>query len=257
VKRYVVVGGEAELALLLHIFPEGVEELDGAFAVYAEEPPVGFDVVEADDVLDGWEDAWRAFHRGVLVGRCWVGPPWETPEPGALTVVIDPGRAFGTGAHPTTRLSLELLQALEPGSLLDAGCGSGVLSVAAAKLGFAPVTAVDLDDAAVEATLANAAANGVEVAVERRDALADALPAVDVVLANVTLDVVEQLAGRLDARFLVASGYLARDEPELGGWEQVDRRTAGGWAADLFRRLRGTPSPGVGQPSSGDASSRS
>ena len=60
-----IVGGEPELALLLHIFPEGVEELDGAFAVYADEPPIGFDVVEVEDVREGWEDEWRAFHHGV------------------------------------------------------------------------------------------------------------------------------------------------------------------------------------------------
>jgi ribosomal protein L11 methyltransferase len=157
------VGGEAELVLLLHISPEGVEELDGAFAVYADEPPLGFDVVEVEDVADGWEDAWRGFHHGVQVGRIWVGPPWEAPPADALAVVIDPGRAFGTGAHATTRLCLELLQGVEPTSLLDVGCGSGVLSVAAAKLGFAPVTAVDIDEVALEVTRANAAANDVEV----------------------------------------------------------------------------------------------
>jgi len=70
-----VVGGEPELALLLHIFPEGVEELDGAYAVYADEPPLGFDVLEAEDLEEGWEDAWRGFHHGLRVGRLWVGPP--------------------------------------------------------------------------------------------------------------------------------------------------------------------------------------
>ncbi len=143
--RYVIVGGEPELALLLHIFPEGVEELDGAFAVYADEPPIGFDVVEVEDVRDGWEDEWRAFHHGVTVGRLWVGPPWEEAPAGTIPVVVDPGRAFGTGAHPTTRLCLELLQEIEPTSLVDVGCGSGVLSIAAAKLGFSPVFALDLD----------------------------------------------------------------------------------------------------------------
>src|SRR5439155_15043328 len=93
-QRYVIVGGEPELALLLHIFPEGVEELDGAFAVYAEEPPIGFDVVEVEDVREGWEDSWRAFHHGVTVGRLWIGPPWEEAPPGVVPVVVDPGRAF-------------------------------------------------------------------------------------------------------------------------------------------------------------------
>jgi ribosomal protein L11 methyltransferase len=221
--------------LLLHLFPQGVEELDGAFAVYADEPPIGFDVLEADDVREGWEDSWREFHHGVAVGRFWVGPPWEEPPPELEPIVVDPGRAFGTGAHPTTRLSLELLQSVEPGSLLDIGCGSGVLSIGAAKLGFAPVIGIDLDEAAIEATNANARVNGVEVAANVADGLVDDLPHADVAVANVALDVVERLSPRLDARLFIASGYLDRDEPRLDGWEHADRRTADGWVADLFR----------------------
>jgi len=264
----VVVGGEAELLLLLHIFPEGVEELDGAFAVYADEPPIGFDVVETGDVPEGWEDGWRSFHHGIQVGRFWVGPPWDLPKavpvfrpgvggsaagassppdlPKAVrgsaagafsppeTIVIDPGRAFGTGAHPTTRLTLELLQEVEPGSLLDIGCGSGVLSIAAAKLGFAPVTGIDVDEAAVEATRANARANGVEVQAQLCDAFVDELPPVDVALANVALDVVERILPRLACETAITSGYLARDRPEVEGWTHVGRREVDGWAADLL-----------------------
>jgi ribosomal protein L11 methyltransferase len=220
--------------------------------VYADEPPVGFDVLEAEEVTDGWEDRWREFHHGVRVGGFWVGPPWELPEalPGVPpgvggfaadtssleTIVIDPGRAFGTGAHPTTRATLELLQTLEPASLLDVGCGSGVLSIAAAKLGFAPVLAVDLDDAAVEATLANARVNGVEVSAHRADALTDELPQTDVGLANVELGVVERLLARLRGQRAVTSGYLERDRPDVDGWRHVDRRELDGWAADLFER---------------------
>jgi ribosomal protein L11 methyltransferase len=242
----VIVGGEAELLLLLHIFPEGVEELDGAYAVYADEPPLGFDVVQAEDVREGWEDAWRAFHHGVVVGRLWVGPPWEQPPVGVTPVVVDPGRAFGTGAHPTTRLCLELLQEIESSSLsggarsaeqaslLDIGCGSGVLSIAAAKLGFAPVIGIDVDDAAVEATLANARANRVEVAATRVDALVDELPETAVVVANIALEPVEQLLPRVAAACVVTSGYLERDTPEPAGRRQIARRTADGWAADLL-----------------------
>ena len=180
------------------------------------------------------EDAWRKFHHGVAVGRLWVGPPWEQPPAGLAAVVIDPGRAFGTGAHPTTRLCLELLQELEPASLLDVGCCSGVLSIAAARLGFAPVTGIDVDVDAVEATLANAHVNGVELAAYRADALADELPHAEIIVANVALDVVERLLPRLSARWVVASGYLDRDEPRLAGWRRAGRRIAAGWAADLL-----------------------
>ena len=168
------------------------------------------------------------------MGRLWVGPPWEQPPPGAAAVVIDPGRAFGTGAHPTTRLCLELLQELEPASLLDVGCGSGVLSIAAVLLGFAPVTGIDVDAAAVEVTLANALANGVELSARAADALADELPPAEIVVANVALDVVEKLLPRLSARSAVVSGYLDKDEPRVAGWTRTGRRTADGWAADLL-----------------------
>jgi ribosomal protein L11 methyltransferase len=179
---------------------------------------------------------WREDHHGVMIGgRLWVGPPSEQPRDGALAVVIEQGHAFGSGAHATTTGCLELLCDLaDTGSVLDLGCGSGVLSIAAAKLGFAPVLGIDLDDAAVEATAANATVNGVGVQAKRVDALQDELPATDVVLANVALDVVERILPRLRAPLAVTSGYLDRDRPSVGGWEHVDRREADGWAADLL-----------------------
>jgi ribosomal protein L11 methyltransferase len=194
--------------------------------------------VTSEEVAEGWEDTWRAFHHGVVVGRFWVGPPWEDAPAGVEAIVIDPGRAFGTGAHATTHLTLELLHELELGSLLDVGCGSGVLSVAAAKLGFAPVIGIDIDDAAIEATLANATVNGADAGLNayRADALVEALPETDVAVANVALDVVERLLPRLRAGRAVTSGYLERDVPHVEGWRRIKRRERDGWAADLLER---------------------
>jgi ribosomal protein L11 methyltransferase len=163
---------------MLELFPEGFEEIEGAggleLAAYtnaAGEERIwqAFGGAAASDVDEDWIDRWRQFHKPVRVGGLWVGPPWEQPDADAVAVVIDPGRAFGTGGHPTTRLCLELLEAEERGSVLDVGCGSGVLSIAAAKLGFAPVLAFDFDPQAVEATERNAADNGVAVDVRRAD----------------------------------------------------------------------------------------
>ena len=127
--------------------------------------------------------------------------------------MIDPGRAFGTGAHPTTRLCVDLLATSERGSLLDVGCGSGVLSIAAARLGFAPIRAVDNDPIAVETTIANAAVNGVELDASVVDGVDDELPTADVAVANVLLAPVEKILARLDTRFAITSGYLDRRSP--------------------------------------------
>jgi ribosomal protein L11 methyltransferase len=224
----VIVGGEPELLLLLHLFPEGVEELDGAFAVYADEPPIGFDMIEADEVSEGWEDAWKDFHHGVSIGRLWVGPPWESPPADLVPVVIDPGRAFGTGAHATTRLCLDFLQDTEPTSLLDVGCGSGVLSIAAAKLGFAPITAVDLDEVALESARENARVNDVEIEI------GETMRPAALAVMNIALEVVEGLLPKLQVQRAITSGYLERDDPTVAGWQRVERRVRDGWAADLL-----------------------
>jgi ribosomal protein L11 methyltransferase len=127
-----------------------------------------------------WRHALRRFHRPVEVaGRLLVRPPWAPPRAGLLDVVIDPGMAFGTGQHPTTSACLQLLCELPPASLADVGCGSGVLAIAARRLGHDPVWALDADALAVEAALANARANGVGIGVARREVGRDRLPRAD------------------------------------------------------------------------------
>ncbi|MHB8060776.1 MAG: 50S ribosomal protein L11 methyltransferase [Gaiellaceae bacterium] len=196
-----------------------------------------FTDVASELVEPGWEDNWRAFHRPVEIGTLWVGPPWDEPAEGLLPVVIDPGGAFGTGAHPTTRLCLELLQELEPASLLDVGCGSGVLAIAAARLGFAPVIALDNDPEAIEATLTNAAANAVTLDARLADVLAAPLPPAEAAVCNINLQALEELTPRLECETLVASGFLASDRPALAGFELVERREQQEWAAVLARAV--------------------
>jgi ribosomal protein L11 methyltransferase len=194
--------------------------------------------VASELVEPGWEDNWRAFHRPVEIGRLWVGPPWEEPPQGLLPVVIDPGGAFGTGAHPTTRLCLELLQELEPAGLLDLGCGSGVLAIAAMKLGFSPVVAFDNDPEAIEATLTNAAANGVALDARLADVLAALLPPAEVAVCNISLKALEELASGLECGTLVASGFLASDDLRLAGYSVVRRQEQADWAAVVARPER-------------------
>jgi ribosomal protein L11 methyltransferase len=231
---------------MLELFPAGFEEV---------EHPDGLELVAytddageerlwaafgtgrlAEEVPAGWEERWREFHRPVRVGRLWIGPPWERPPAEVQAVVIDPGRAFGTGGHATTRLCLELLGGIERGSLIDVGCGSGVLAIAAARLGFQPVTAVDDDPSALDATRRNAAANRVEIEALLADALERPLPAADAAVVNISLDAAERIVPRLRTQWAVASGYLEGDEAVFTGFRRERRATEGGWAADLLRR---------------------
>jgi ribosomal protein L11 methyltransferase len=241
--RVPLARAEEARAVMLELFPEGFEEVDHQadleLAAYAgpgaeERFWQVFGPGAAAEVEPGWQEAWKRFHRPVRVGRLWLGPPWEEPDPDAVSVIIDPGLAFGTGAHATTRLCLELLLERPPASVLDLGCGSGVLAVAAAQLGFSPVTALDVDPQAVAAARENAGRNGVEITVSQADVFAEELPEANLSLANITREGVELLAPRLSGQELIASGYLAAERPTPAGWRHCERREADGWAADLF-----------------------
>jgi ribosomal protein L11 methyltransferase len=190
------------------------------------------------EVATGWEERWREFYRPVRVGPLWIGPAWETPPRDAVPVVIEPARTFGTGGHPTTRLCLELLVELRSelgaASVLDVGCGSGVLAVAASLLGYRAVRAIDVDPIAVEETRRNAVANQASVDASVADARAADLAYADVVVANIAREAIEALAPRVRCRLFVASGYLETDPPDLVGFRHLRRHGMDGWAADLY-----------------------
>jgi ribosomal protein L11 methyltransferase len=253
---------EQVLAALLELAPSGVEQVDGdgftEFALYGapgELPSfpegradVGGIVVQVSgtEVPDDWAERWKRFHRPVLIGgRIYVRPPWEEPavRPGVAEIVIDPGQAFGTGTHPTTAFCLELMLDLEPGgSFADLGCGSGVLAIAAAKLGFAPVIAVDAEEASVQATSRNARDNGVVLdRVERFDLRGQRPPLADVVAANLMrlllLRVAEQM-GDVRPPVMIVSGLLEHEADEVAAafapLRARRRLTRLGWTALLL-----------------------
>jgi ribosomal protein L11 methyltransferase len=266
------------LAELLELAPGGVEEADVddgliEYAVYGApgELPDLPDVraaaggalveVTTTEIADDWADRWRAFHRPVeIAGRLYVRPPWEPARDDLLDLVVDPGQAFGTGAHFTTRLCLELLCELPraggagfPQAVVDLGCGSGVLAIAAAKLGWGPVLGVDHEVESVRATGENAAANGVEVAARRFDLIRDGrVPTAPLVLANLLRPLLLCVArAGFDGeppRVLIASGLLEHEADEIvaaftrHGLHEAERRADGGWAALRLERHPDRPS---------------
>lgn len=233
--EYAIYGGEGEL-------PE-LGEIDAAIGE-------GLVEVSATEIPDDWADRWRDFHKPLLVGeRLWLRPSWEEPCEGAIDLVVDPGLAFGTGAHPTTRLCLELLLELEEagegcGALADLGTGSGVLAIAAAKLGWSPVRGYDHEASALEAATANAAANRVEVELEAVNLREELPPLAATTVANLTAPILTIVAAQLPRvpETLVCSGLLPSELDDVaaafarGGLAEAERRRDGDWAALLLRR---------------------
>jgi ribosomal protein L11 methyltransferase len=192
---------------------------------------------------DDWRDGLRRHHKPIEVGgKIRVRPPWTEPREGLLDIVIDPGMAFGTGQHATTKGCLTLLIADPGGSLLDVGCGSGVLAIAAHKLGYGPVWAIDNDPLAIEATLENAGANGVSLEVGERDADRGGLPAAQTLVANITANPVIALVGALAdplPRRVILSGFRPADvERVSGAWAERGYRVADRFDEDNWTALR-------------------
>ncbi len=265
------------LAELLELAPSGVEEvaLDSGLVEYAvygspgELPAfsgltaaAGEALVEVhtEEIADDWDRRWREFHQPlVLDRRLSVRPPWEPPIGTLVDLVIDPGQAFGTGAHATTRLCLELMLELGGGGgggggagaggpFLDLGCGSGVLAIAAARLGWDPVLALDYDPLSVAATASNAHANRVSIDARRHDLRSDPVASGATVAANLLRPLLLTWADRLresekTPERVIASGLLVGEADEVAaaflnrvGLSEVERRESGDWAALLLAR---------------------
>jgi ribosomal protein L11 methyltransferase len=230
--------------------------------------------IATSELPGDWGERWKRFHRPVLieppggvespssyrggpvnrepVPGLHVRPPWEAPcdRADVQEIVIDPGQAFGTGAHPSTRMCLELLLQLavdsdRRGPLLDVGTGSGVLAIAAARLGFAPVLGLDHERESVEAARENARSNGVEVEARGFDLRHERLPTVGgvaapTVLANLLRPLLLDLAGSIDVapENLIVAGLLTEEVDEVVGafeerlsMRERERRSSGEWAA--------------------------
>jgi ribosomal protein L11 methyltransferase len=280
---------ELVLAELLELAPAGVEEVQlGAetveYAVYGApgelprlpdlKAAVGAARVEisTSEIPDDWHERWKRFHKPVLVGPAAAGPgerrplpalhvrpPWEGPHGGldgeVVEIVIDPGQAFGTGGHASTRLCLELLLELSAseqarGPMMDVGAGSGVLAIAAARLGFEPVLALDHERESVAAARHNALENGVEIDVRRFDLRSQAMPWTGaaeqpssgplVIVANLLRPLLMELAGTMSSApaHLIAGGLLAEEADEVTrafgerlALRERERRQSGEWAA--------------------------
>jgi ribosomal protein L11 methyltransferase len=237
--------------------------------------------IATTELPDDWSERWKHFHRPVLIEApvpasgvasgpasrsereapspnaarvllpaLHVRPPWEPPSDriDVREIVIDPAQAFGTGAHATTRLCLELLLEVAlrdefRGPLLDIGTGSGVLAIAAAHLGFSPVTGLDNDPESVDAARANALVNGVDIDVRQFDLRSESLPWIGdmppVVMANLLRPLLLDLARLMPAapRHLLACGLLVHEVDEVVrafealGLREYERRHMGEWAA--------------------------
>lgn len=258
-----VVAAEAvDLAsdVLWQCHPSAVWEVDlgqgqvrlTADVIHPDRIPASWGPVEIPLGAEGHLDRWREWAAPVLCGRrIVVHPSWLAPVARAgrdVVVSLDPGRVFGSGSHPSTRMALAALEDhVRPGTtVLDVGCGSGVLTVAACLLGAGRVTAIDVDPAAVETTRVNAERNGVAGLVGVSTNGLDTVPGpYHVVVANIARSVLLDLAPWLhDAvgvgGVLVLAGFLGRDLDDMigahRGWSVQHRAEEEGWGSCILRR---------------------
>jgi ribosomal protein L11 methyltransferase len=256
-----VRAADAEIAFarLEPVLAAGVEEIDldeedaVEFAVYGDSLPSddALRALAGDTIVSvvrspidaGWARAWQDHLVAVAVGAFTIRPPWLEGDPSDL--VIDPGPSFGAASHPTTRLCLELLQELEVGgALVDWGAGSGVLAIAAARLGYAPVVAVELDVLAAHVAKRNAGRNGAVVEVTEGD-VTRAAPWAPTIVANLTLPLLvaaaDTFSGEGPTRLIVSGVLSSQADTAVAAWSGLgfverERHELDGWAALVLER---------------------
>jgi len=210
--------------------PEKLHTIQEKFAALARHGlslgPNQFTVVTVEE--SDWENEWKKFYKPMQVTqRITVKPVWETYTPKTeheLVIEMDPGMAFGTGTHPSTMLSMRALEKyVRPGDVVaDVGCGSGILSILAAKLGAMRVLALDLDEVAVQTAGQNARLNGVgqQLEIRQNNLLEGVDETFDVIVANIIADVIMRMAPTIPDRlkpdgWFIASGIVAGKEKEV------------------------------------------
>lgn len=230
-----------------HVTNEAIQRIETALALLGELRPISALQVHALSEED-WAHAWKKHYSILHVSeRVVVVPAWKRyrPRPGQVALRLDPGMAFGTGIHPTTQLCLRTLERLlQPGArVLDLGTGSGILAIAAAKLGCGPILAVDRDPIAIDAARANIRRNrlGARIVV-REGTLGPGMGPYDLILANLLAPVLRELAGMLAQALapggvLIASGVLSEQAGEItaaleaAGLRFVEQVGEGDWIA--------------------------
>lgn len=201
---------------------------------------------------EDWNESWKKGFKPMDVGQCFtILPPWEKPKEGRIHLIIDPGMAFGTGHHETTRSCLLLMEKHAPGvprnRFLDVGTGTGILAIAASKLGFKHILAIDNDPLAAEATRLNGKLNNLPNVNIREGDITAVEGTFDLITANlfsgILVEIAQKIASRLEPRgILIISGILQDQEEEVfaamgaGGLELVETRSDGKWIAAALTR---------------------
>lgn len=236
--------------------PQGMEELMQVRQILArlkaQDPDGKYGRLELEmkgvDEED-WSNAWKKYYHPVQVGEhLVVCPSWEAydRQPDDVVLTLNPGMAFGTGTHDTTRLCMELLEKyITPqDTVLDVGCGSGILAITAALLGANKIIGCDIDEVAVKVAGENAALNGVQdrIAFHQGDLTSQVEGSFQIICANIVADVIIRLsedAGRYLAKdgIFITSGIIDTREQDVlnaleqNGFQVIERRTSGGWVA--------------------------